>query len=163
MPKATTEQGQPYFFEEGEFLAILRSVEERHVDFIYKSHHKAVIKGKAKAGDKSSFDNWEWEFELLEGDREGQTITLTTDPKVELEGYSPARVAYEALQGEALELGQEIDTDLVVGCKARVVLKHEDPKPSGDRTYYNTVIADVLPAHDSQVDGDAMDTDEPPF
>lgn len=160
MARATVQQGSKYFFEEGEFLAILREVEEKHVDFTYKSHHKAVQNGKAKAGDPGSFDHWIWKFDLLQGERAGQEITLETDPSVELEGYSMARVAYEALQGEPLELGQDIDTDLVVGMRARLVISHMPERQSGDRVFYDSKITDLLPVRD----GDDVElSDEPPF
>jgi hypothetical protein len=163
MPKASVEQGSPYYFEEGEYAAILLSVKENHVEFTYKSHHKAVQNGKARVGDKGAFDNWLWEFKLLEGNRAGETITLTTDPKVELEGWSPARVAYEALLGQPLELGQDVDTDLVCGLRARVVIANLEPETRGDRTYYNSRVTDVLPAKDGDDSIDEPDSDEPPF
>lgn len=163
MAKATAEQGKPYFYDEGEYLAILREVEEKHVDFTYKSHHKAVQNGKARVGDQGGFDQWIWKWELLEGEQAGRTMDVTTEPKVELTGWSPAKSAYEALVGSPIELGQEIDTDLVVGLKARLVLTHLDPRTQGDRTYYETKVTDVLPARDGDEGIDSMYSDEPPF
>ena len=161
MAKATVAKGSEYFFEEGQFVARLDEVTEKHVEFTYKAHHKAVQRKPELLGTKSSFDNWEWLWTLLEGPQEGQTITLTTDPKVELEGFSPAKVAFEALQGEPLELDQDIDTDMVVGLKARIVLTHMEADTRGDRTYYNTRVTDVLPLRDG--DEDVELSDEPPF
>ena len=163
MPKAEDVQGSAYYHEDGEFAATLVSVEERHVEFTYKSHHKAVQSGKARVGETGAFDNWEWTFKLLEGARAGETIVLTTDPKIELEGWSPARVAYEALLGEPVEIGQAVDTDLVCGLRCRIVLTHMEPETRGDRTYYNTRVTDVLPARDGDPEGGDEYGDEPPF
>ena len=165
MPKAEVKQGSAYFHEEGEFLAILRGVEDRRVLFTYKSHHKAVQRGTVNVGDEGEIHRWKWTWELLDGPNAGSEIALETDPSIELEGYSPARVAYEALQGEPVQLGQDIDTDLVVGLKARVVLKHMDPRVSGDRTFYDTKVVDVFPAKDGDQDVESPwnGGDEPPF
>jgi hypothetical protein len=164
MPKATVEQGSAYFLPEGEFVAILRSVEDRITKFTYKSHHKAVQSGRQNAGDEGQIHRWKWTFELLSGEKTGSDVVLETDPSIELEGFSPARMAYEALQGEPLELGQDIDTDLVVGMKARLVLKHMPPREAGDRVFYDTKVTDVLPAKDGDESAASpWDGDEPPF
>ncbi len=132
----------------------------------YKERHKAVQNGKARVGDKGSFDQWIWTWELLEGERAGSTIDLKTPPKIELgDFYSAARVAYEALLGQPIEIGEEVDTDLVVGLKARVVIGHLDPETRGDRTYYNSAIKDILPVRDGDADVSSPwdNSDEPPF
>ena len=162
MPKAEVTQGSAYFLEEGEYLAVLRDVEDRRTPFTYKSHHKAVQRGQKRVGEEGEVHRWKWAWELLEGPNAGAEVILETDPSIELEGWSPARVAYEALQGEALSLGQDVDTDLVVGLKARVVLTHQAPRQAGDRTFYDTKITDILPAKDGD-EGSQYQGDEPPF
>lgn len=162
MPKAPVTQGSAYFLEEGEYLALLRNVEERRTEFTYKSHHKAVQRGTKRVGDTGEVHLWQWTWELLQGPNAGAEVTMETQPTIELEGWSPGRVAYEALMGEPLVLGQDVDTDLVVGLKARIVLTHQAPRQAGDRTFYDTKVTDVLPARDGD-EADQYQADEPPF
>jgi len=160
MPKSTVEQGRLYFYEEGEFLAILKSVEEKTVEYTAKPHHQAVKKGNARVGDTLSFDQWVWTWELLEGEHGSMEIEFKTDPKIELARRGLALQAWEALTGEPLELGQDVDTDVVVGGKARLVIVHADPETGRDgQTYYRANVGEVLPAGD----GASSSNEEPPF
>lgn len=162
MPKARVEEGSEYFFEEGTFQARMILCKEEHVDFIYKSTHKAVLKGTAKVGEKSSFDKWNWTWELLEGPQRGQTITVDTDPGVSLKGTSLARELYTALLGRDVELDEDIDTDKVEGLRAQIVLTHVEPEPRRDGTgfYYNTRVTDAFSMKPGE---DAPSYDDPPF
>lgn len=162
MPKAPVTQGSAYRFEEGEFLALLRSVEERRTPFTYKSHHKAVQRGDKRAGEEGEVHRWVWTWDLLEGPNAGGEVTMETEPTIELEGWSPGRMAFEALQGEPLQLGQDVDTDLIVGLKGRIVLAHQPPRQVGDRTFYDTKVTDILPRRDGDEANQYQD-DEPPF
>lgn len=162
MPKTEVTQGSAYHLEEGDFLALLREVEDRRVPFTYKSHHKAVQRGDKRAGEEGEVHKWKWVWELLEGPNAGAEVPMETQPTIELEGWSPGRVAYEALIGEPLLLGQDIDTDLVVGGKARIVLTHQAPRNADGRTFYDTRITDILPAKDGD-ESRQYQEDEPPF
>jgi len=150
MPKATVKRGRLYFYEEGEFTAILRSVEENTVEYTAKSHHQAVKKGEARVGDTLSFDQWIWTWDLLSGDHGSTEIEFKTNPGIEIARRTLGLQAWEALTGEPLELGQDIDTDVIVGGKARLVIVHEDPETGRDgNTYYRSRVGEVLPLGDS--------------
>lgn len=157
MVKAVAEEGKPYFFDEGVFLAQLVSVEERRVTYRLRAHHAAVKNGKGNVGDEAFFDQWRWTWELLQGAQAGSRIDVDTDPKIVLEGDSLARDQYEALIGRALELGEQIDTDVVLGAKARLRIVHRDPVARHDGTTgYYTDVTEVLPAQ-----GDEVETPSP--
>jgi|GEM_PF-5390719 len=160
MPKGTAEQGRTYWQDEGTFPALLKSCEEEVIKYQLKSNHAKVKRGEASVGEWDEFSRWNWTWELLEGDHEATEIVVRTRPSIEIEGKSLAREAYEALSGQQFELGQDYDTDLVVGLKARLVLAHKPPRVDGDRTFYDTEVTEVLPALDEE---SRPLYDKPPF
>lgn len=164
MPKTRVEEGSEYFFDEGDFLARMTQCTEEQVDFIYKSHHKAVQRGTAKVGEKGEFAKWTWTWALLEGPQSGSTLDVSTDPGISLKGASFARNIYEALIGHEVELDEDIDTDLVEGLTARIVLTHEDPIPrrDGQGNYFGTRVSDVFNSKDGTPATSGFQ-EEPPF
>ena len=102
---------------------------------------------------KRSFAKWEWTFRVYDGEYAGQEIRASSEPKVTNASdaaFLPlARPIVEALLGRSLELGEEVDTDLLIGLKAQGSVKHLEPTPrkNGDGFWFNIELAEIFPAY----------------
>jgi hypothetical protein len=166
MAKATVVEESEYHFEEGWLRARLESVVETKVEFEYKAHHAAVKNGTARVGQKATFDKWRWNFKITAGDSSGDTINVDSDAKVSTRADSVAKVLYESLQGAPVEVGQDVDTDLVEGLVCEVLVAHQAPQKKKDGTlgYYCTIVDARATAADANDSADPWANDsEPPF
>lgn len=163
MVKSTVSE-ETWRHEEGWQTARLESVVEERVKFIYKEHHAAVREGNAKAGDEGGFTKWRWNFTLTSSAYQGDRIRVDTDPRITTQDGDLARIFYEAFKGRALELGEEIDTDLIEGRQAEVLIAHD--MATFDRTgkKFSTISdARSLGEGSQPADGFNSTTEEPPF
>lgn len=160
MVKARVEEESEYRYEEGWVKARLASVVEREVTFKYKAYHKAVKDGEAKVGEEGSFTQWRWNFTFGDGGK----IHQDTRNRITTREDDQARRFYEAFLGRPLEIGEEIDTDVIEGLEAWIFISHDDPRDNADGTksYYCSVTdAKALDADTSELA--AAVNDEPPF
>lgn len=162
MPKGTVSEESEYRYEEGWYRARLESVVEREVEFTYKADSPVVKRGDARPGQQGSFLQWRWTVKFTTGEHTGDTISADTDPKISTRADSLARILYEAFLGRALEVGESVDTDLIEGLHAEVLVSQDPPrmKRDGTKGYYCS-IADAR-AIGGSVGSDPFD-DEPPF
>lgn len=155
-PKATMREESLYSLPEDVLLpAKLNSVVTRTIPFTYK-------KGP-KLGQESSFDIWVWEFEITEGDYAGLKAWGETEDQLnnleEPRGRSKlVRPWAETLLGKEIQIGEEFDTDDLIGLSCQITVKHEEPRPKKDGGFfYGCPVEDVFPA------AAATSDDEPPF
>ena len=152
MPKAVAEVETEYRHEDGTWVVVeLRDCVERTVEFVYKASSKAVQNGKAKAGEKGSFDQWRWTFIVRGGIYDGDTFDVDTDPKITSHASNLARIISETFLGEEIEVGQGVDTDLFIGSKIQAQIKNNEPytKKDGTLGYYSD-LRDFAPLGDDQ-------------
>lgn len=148
MPKATVREGSDLYPlpEQTVFDAQLLSCTQETVTFTYRNG--------PNAGQPGSFDKWEWTFVITTpGEYNNIEIKGSTEPKItdanENDGFlALARVYVEALLGRPIQLGEEIDTDDLLGLPCKLTARHEEPRPrkKGDGYWYNVAVDEVYPA-----------------
>lgn len=119
----------------------LMKVEVRTIDFTYK-------KGP-KVGEQGSFDLWKWEFEIIDGEYAGLHCWGETEAEInnlpEAKGRAKlARPWIETLIGRQLQIGEDFDTDNILGLTASATLVHEEPRQKADGGYYYGCPVDEL-------------------
>lgn len=124
---------------------ILGSVQQIEVPFTYK-------KGK-RMGQSGVFTKWEWAFTVKEGEYAGLTLQGNSEPRFTSNDQpggmlSLAKPWAEALLGREMELGEEIDTDDLIGLAAVATVRHLDPRPKkdGQGFWFNIEIDELFPA-----------------
>ena len=148
MPKSTVEQFDPSQLypipENVPVPVVLQACEQENVTFTYRQ-------GK-KAGQEGGFLKWKWTFLVDSGKYAGVQFDGSTEPKVtdstQQEFLPLARPLVEALLGRPLQIGEEVDTDLLVGLHAVATVRHQDPRPrkNGDGFWYNVELNEIFPA-----------------
>lgn len=149
MPKATVREESEYPLpDQTVFPARLDKVTEKTITFTYKPTHAAVTSGRAKAGDEGSFTKWQWEFAITDGDYAGMTAYGDTPGKLTNREDDVVRQWSETLLGRELQIGEELDTDLLIGLPCSVTVRHEAPVPRRDGTgnFYPCPVDEVFPA-----------------
>jgi hypothetical protein len=123
----------------------LESVTHVEVPFTYK-------KGP-KLGQPGTFVKWEWEFLVTEGEYLGLNVRGNSEPRITSNDQASgdlalARPWVEALLGRALDLGEEIDTDDLIGLPAQGTVRHLEPRPKkeGEGFWFNTELDELFPA-----------------
>lgn len=122
---------------------------------------QVIINFTKKDGKPGSMVKWEWTFLVYDGDYAGTTLRGTTEPKItnaaERTFLPLARPYVEALLGRDLELGEEVDTDLLIGYKAMATVRHLEPRArkNGDGFWYNVEVDEVFPGYGENVTGAA--------
>lgn len=142
--RSTVVEGSPYPLpEETVFNGTLIRCEQVNVAYT------------KKGGESSNFDKWEWTFlvtdppEYSDIEVKGGTepkITDATDPSGFL---ALARPYVEALLGRSLAVGEDIDTDDLIGLGAQFTVRHQEPRArkNGDGFWFNVELNEVFPAH----------------
>jgi len=79
---------------------------------------------------KKAFDKWRWEFEFLGGSVGGQSlvgqkVTGDTWPRITTADDDLARDWAGTLSGRELEMGEDFDTDTVVGERCQITVRHD--------------------------------------
>lgn len=147
MPKSTVQADSPYPIPEDTLVPVtLVSVQEVDVKFTYKQG--------PKAGTASSFAKWEWNLIVSDGEFANVEIRGSSEPKITnasvASGILPLALPYvEAFLGRGLELGEEVDTDHLVGLSAQITVKHQEPRPrrDGDGFWFNVEVEEIFPLH----------------
>lgn len=158
--------------EQTVFDAALLSCTEEHIPFTYKNG--------PKAGTPGTFAKWEWTFIVTSPQQEFNEIEVkgSTEPRItdatDSDFLPLARPYVEALLGRALQVGEDVDTDDLLGLPCKITVRHEKPRPrkQGDGFWYNVSIDEIFPAagtpqpsppqqqHDPWA---PSSSDEPPF
>jgi len=148
MPRATVKEGDGYKFPAGLMMpARLDAVTERNTEFLYKAHHKAVERGEAKVGDKGVVTKWRWVFEITEGDYKGEKAYAETNPGLSTAEHDRVRQWGETLMGRTIGLGEDFDTDPLIGTPCIITIRHDEPRPSRDgTTFYPCEVDEVFEA-----------------
>lgn len=145
MVKSTVRNDEPYPIPLDTLVPItLLSVEEVEVPFTYRQG--------PKAGTSSSFKKWEWNTQVHDGEYAGIDVRGSSEPKItnaeSQSGLLPLALPFvEAFLGRSLELGEEVDTDLLVGLYAQATVKHLEPraKRDGDGFWFNIEVDEIFP------------------
>jgi len=105
-----------------------------------------------KDGKARSFNKWNWTFLIVGGEFDGQELVGGTEPKITNASESSflplARPYVESLLGRELELGEEIDTDDLIGLTVKLTVRHMEPRPrkNGDGFWFNVEVNEVFPS-----------------
>lgn len=151
MPKGRVIEADNYPLPEDVLInARLDRVEYVEIPFTYRQG--------PKQGQQGLLQKWEWEFACL-GEYEGITAKGNTEPKItnatEQGGsLKLARPWYETLLTREMTVGEDIDTDLLLGLPCQITVKHQEPRPrkDGDGFWFNVEVDDVYPASDVKPD-----------
>jgi len=149
MPKAVKKEATMYRFDEDVLYPCeLSSVEEKRIPY--------RIKNGPKAGQQSEFVKWEWQFKIVAGESEGLTIYGDTNAEYTNDENDRVRAWAETLLGREMEIGEELDTDLLLGLPCMVTVKHDTPREKRDGTmFYPCPVAEVFPRNGSGVSASA--------
>lgn len=147
MPKTTMREESEYSLPEDMlFPGRVLSIASRTIEFTVKKDGR----GK-KAGDKDSFDVWEWEFSIDDGPYAtlkgyGTTESYLTNLAEPRGRTALARPWCETLIGRTIEIGEEFDTESLIGLPCQFTVVHEEPRPKKDGgMFYGCAVADVFP------------------
>lgn len=135
------------------FPARLDKVTEKTIHFTYKTDSAAVRSGRAFVGDPGEFTKWVWEFVITDGLYADERAYGETDDRLTSREDNQVRQWGEALIGREIELGEDFDTDLLVGLPCMIQVRHDEPKPrrDGNGMFYGCSVAEVLPAGDTDL------------
>ena len=141
MPKATKVEQDEYMFpSDVYFPAVLVAVDEKEIVFFKKD------KAGNRTNEQSSFLKWQWSFEMVDGPYSGLTGYGETTAEYTNREDNLVRQWGETLLGRELDLGEEMDTDKLIGLPCMISFKHEEPRPKKDGTlYYGSPVEEVLP------------------
>lgn len=157
MPKATKKEATLYRFDEDVLYPCeLASVKEKTINFTNKETKQA-----------DSFVKWEWQFKVVDGDQQGLTIYGDTNAEYTNDENDRVRAWSETLLGREMGLGEELDTDLLIGLPCMVTVKHGEPRTKRDGSmFYPCPAAEVFPRNGAAPvggPGEAWGTGTPRF
>ena len=161
MPQAIMETESEYPVPAGVPLpAVLQEVKVRTIHFKKKDQYGN------KTTEDDSFDKWVWEFKITSGDYAGIKVYGETQDRLTTREDNLVRIWAEQLLGKTIEVGEGLDTDLLLGLACIIECKHDESRDKRDGgKFYPCPVADVFPASGDYV-SDAPATgwgDEPPF
>jgi hypothetical protein len=147
MPKSTVGDAPDlYPLPEGQtFDGQLVKCEEVEVPFTYR-------KGD-KAGQKGSFKKWEWTLVVTTGEFMNIEVRGSTEPRItdatDSEFQPLAKPDVEAFLARSIGIGEEIDTDELIGLWCKFSVRHQEPRArkGGDGFWYNVEVDEVFPYH----------------
>lgn len=112
-----------------------------------------IVKKGPNAGNPGIFTKWEWDFSITDGEYAGLSIRGNSEPKItssddRVGDLHLARPWVEALLNRALDLGEEIDTDDLIGLTAMATVEHQPPRPKkeGEGNWYSVALDELFPA-----------------
>jgi len=112
-----------------------------------------TYKKGANLGKSGTFRKWEWEFLIPEGEYAGLNVRGNTEPRITSNDQpsgdlAMARPLVEALLGRALDLGEEVDTDDLIGLTGQGTVRHLEPraKKEGEGFWFNVELDELFPA-----------------
>lgn len=151
MPRATMKEESPYALPADTlFDGVLNAVKVRTIEYTVKKD-----RGTKKAGEKDSFNVWEWEFEVTSGDYAGTKAWGNTEADLnnlaEPRGKSKlVRPWAETLLGRQIAIGEDFDTDQIVGLPCKFTVSNEEPVEKKDGGFfYGCAVEDVWPSSNS--------------
>ncbi len=125
MPVGTVEEGQDRSLREGDVVRVeLQSVEQRDISFTDR-----------KTGQPSSFSVWSWTVKVTDAaaNPEANGRIIKSDTSAKLTNIDPdngvcARSYFEAFLGRPLEVGESVDTDIIVGLECDATIRKTTDK-----------------------------------
>lgn len=144
MPKAQMEDAPKWRLPaETVFPAQLQSVTVRTIKF-------------QKNGEDRSFDKWVWEFMITEGEFSPLKAIGETDAALTNHPNNKVRPWAEALRGAEFQLGEDLDTDDLIGLPCLIEVANTEEVGRGGEIFYKCPVTAVYPV-------DALVGSEPPF
>jgi len=145
MPKGTVREDDPYPIPTDTLVpVVLTAVSEVNVPFTYKQG--------PKAGTAGSFTKWEWDCRVIDGEYTGVEVRGSTEAKFTNASHASGFLALakpfaEAFMGRETEVGEEVDTDQLIGLVAQATVRHLEPRPrrDGDGFWFNIEIDEIFP------------------
>jgi hypothetical protein len=135
----------PYPLPEDElFVGKLDAVTVRTIE--------GISKKPGKPDRPYSFDLWVWEFSITEGEHAGMKAWGETEGELNNLEEPKGRAALvrpwaETLLGRTIEIGEDFDTDQVLGLPCKFTVTHEEPRQKKDGGfYYGCPVDDVFPS-----------------
>lgn len=164
MPQATMKEESEYPVPAGVPLpAVLQEVKVRTIEFFKKDQYGN------KTNVKDSFDKWVWEFKITDGEFAGMKVYGETSDSLTTREDNLVRIWAEQLLGKTIQVGEGLDTDLLLGLPCIVECRHDEPRPKRDGgMFYPCPVSDVFPSSGDYVSSDPATTstgwsDEPSF
>jgi len=153
MPTSVKREESEYKYPDDEYYpSVLSRVEEVEVPYFKKDE------AGVKTTEQAIFRKWEWYFKVVSGPFEGDTLRGDTPPEMTTREDNKVRIWGEALLGREIEVGEEFDTDQIVGLPCLISVRHEKPRDRPDGTkFYGSVVDEVMPRTGTLQD------EEPPF
>lgn len=147
MKTTVSEGGDLYPLPQGEvFDGQLIKCEQVEVPFTYRTGDKK--------GQKGSFQKWEWTLVVMAPDEFASVeVRGSTEPRItdaaDSEFLPLAKPYVEAFLAREIGVGEEIDTDDLIGLWCKFSVRHQDPRPrkNGDGFWYNVEVDEVFPFH----------------
>lgn len=135
--------------------AKLQEVKVRTIEFFKKDQYGN------KTSERDSFDKWVWEFKITDGEYAGMKVFGETEDRLTTREDNLVRIWAEQLLGKQIEVGEGLDTDLLLGLPCIVECRHDEPRDKRDGgKFYPCPVSDVFPSSGDYV---SSQTDEPPF
>ena len=152
MPTATMREESEYKLPaETPFPAILSSVEEKEIPYTDKND-----------GKKKTFKKWQWVFEITDGEYAGLHAYGDTEAYLSTHPDNLVRQWGEVLRDAPFEVGEGIDTDLLLGLPCVITVRHDPPRPKKDGSnFYPCPVDQVFP--EGTEFGSRVQDSEPPF
>lgn len=151
MPKAVKVHESEYRYPDDLFYTCkLIAVDEVEVPYFKK------VNG-VRTNEQAVFKKWQWRFEIVEGAYLGEVLRGDTRPEYTTRADNKVRQWSEALLNREMSVGEELDTDMLIGLPCIVTIAHAEPRKKADGTYfYPCEVEEVLPKSGSLVNN-------PPF
>lgn len=152
MPKAVKIQESEYRYPDDLFYTCkLIAVDEIQVPYFKKDRNGV------KTNEQAVFTKWEWKFEIVEGAYLGDVLRGDTRPEYTTRADNKVRQWSESLLNRELTVGEELDTDMLLGLPCIVTIRHGEPRPKSDGSnFYPCEVDEVLPKSGSLIN-------QPPF
>lgn len=146
MPKATMREEAEYPLPMGEYFpARLERVSEKEIKF-FKKDDRGV-----KTNEESSFTKWIWEFKITDGPFQGMKAWGETEDRLTSREDNLVRQWAEALLNAEIQIGDEFDTDAVIGLPCVISVRHDPPRPKRDGgNFYGCPVDEVMPSAASE-------------
>lgn len=124
----------------------LEAVAQVEIPFTYRTG--------VKEGQSGTFVKWEWDFIVIEGEFAGLTVRGSSEPRFTSADHASGSLALarpwaEALLGRSMELGEEVDTDDLIGLQAQGTVHHQEPRQKKDDAnafWFNVELDELFPA-----------------
>lgn len=150
MPSSTMREESEYKLPADTPLpAILVSVEEREIKY-------------KRDGKDKKFVKWEWEFEITEGEYAGLHAYGESENYLSTHPDNKVRQWGEVLRDQPFEVGEGIDTDLLLGLPCVLTIRHDPPRPKKDGSNFYPCPVDQVFPEGTNVIG-AGQEESPPF